>query len=325
MERQTPMRLDMTRIREVVPKRMPWSPRDYVRGLSIEGDTSMQVENLTHELSEGNDLRFLYKGSDGCELGVFAEGLPWDSDFFGYGVARLNRILDVSDGGKVGADSHTLALRALLEAASGKGIKYLFGAIDPRDLQTLRALGNAGFALIETRAYYHMPLQDYDHPKRYPVRAATANDLVSLQYAARTSVNPYDRFHADPFLAPDADRMMDRWMEASILEGFADVTIVPDTPNPTAFCTVKYHRDKWPAWKVKLSQPVLSAVSPEYRGWYRKLISEINFHLRDVGAEHSFLCTQVTNRAVIRVWESLRYRFGAGNSSFGHWFRTEPI
>ncbi|HEX6509274.1 MAG TPA: hypothetical protein VF221_16730, partial [Chloroflexota bacterium] len=287
---------------------------DFVRGISPEGDVARYADELTRPLPEGDDLRYIVRNG-GVDIGVFAERLPWDTEFFGYGVAKLNEVFVLSDHA-AGEAEYTAALQVMLDAALQTGITYLFGAIEPRDLPALRALGNLGFTLIETRAYYHMSLGDFDSPKRFPVRLATPEDVTSTQYAARTAVNAYDRFHADPFLAPAADRLMDRWLEASILEGFADATIVPDAPNPTAFCTVRYHRDMWPVWKMNLAQPVLSAVTPEYKGWYRKLISEVNYHLMSIGAEHSYLCTQITNRAVIRVWESLGYRFGRGEHIF---------
>jgi len=109
---------------------------------------------------------------------------------------------------------------------------------------------------------------------------------------------------------------MQRWIEASLLESFSDVTIVPDVAVPAAFCTVKYHRRCWQQWGVNLAQPVFSAVAPTFRGWYRKIISEINYHLKDIGAEHSFLKTQITNGPVIHVWESLGYCLGRGEYVF---------
>jgi hypothetical protein len=125
-------------------------------------------------------------------------------------------------------------------------------------------------------------------------------------------VNPYDRFHADPFISKvDADRLMSKWVEASILEGFADITFVPDvTQQPRAFCTVRYHKAKWDRWRLRLSQPVFSAVGTEFKGWYKKLISEICYHLKELGAQHAYMATQATNSAVVWTWESLGYRYG---------------
>jgi len=116
--------------------------------------------------------------------------------------------------------------------------------------------------------------------------------------------------------AADADRLMERWVEASIAGGFADATIVPDVEEPEAFCTAKFHCEHWEGWRCKLSQPVLSAVSPRHKGWYMKIISELDEYLRGMGAEHSFLVTQITNNAVIHSWEKLGYRFGKGEHVF---------
>jgi len=304
-------------IRDVLREHAPFSPTDFIRGISESGDRSIYAENLTRDLPEGDDLRFSALLDGGVEVGVFAERLPWDSDFFGYGVARLDAIFPLAAPYDQPRADFKVAVARLLDMARERGIRSLFASVQPRDLAVIRALGECGFSLIETRGYYHMPLGEYAYPDRFPVRTATGADAERLGHTARDMVNPYDRFHADPFIDPaDADRLMVKWMQASIEEGFADVTIVPDDPDPTAFCTVKYHREHWDRWGLKIAQPVFSAVSREYRGWYRKLISEINYHLREIGAEHSYLITQITNIAVTWTWESLGYRYGRGEHIF---------
>jgi ribosomal protein S18 acetylase RimI-like enzyme len=54
---------------------------------------------------------------------------------------------------------------------------------------------------------------------------------------------------------------------------------------------------------------VFSAVGAECRGWYRKLISEVHYHLKDLGAEHVYLSTQEQNASVLRTWEKLGYHY----------------
>jgi dTDP-4-amino-4,6-dideoxy-D-galactose acyltransferase len=60
---------------------------------------------------------------------------------------------------------------------------------------------------------------------------------------------------------------------------------------------------------VRLAQPVFSAISGECRGWYRKLISEMHYHLQEVGAEHVYLTTQAQNIPVLRTWQKLGYEY----------------
>jgi hypothetical protein len=299
-------------IRNVLKNNISWSPFDFIRGISLEGDKGIFINHLTSKLNEENDLRFIYTLSDGTELTVFAARLPWDSNFFRYGVAKLDGIFPLSEPYYRPYADYTAAIETLIKLSKEKKIKYLFANVNPRDLALIHSLGNLGFSLIETRAYYHRDIRDYEYRERYQVRVAEEKDIESLGDAAVKMVNMYDRFHSDPFIAPeDANRLMYKWVEASIRENFADVTIVPNFPKPTAFCTVRYHKDKWVKWKLNLSQSVvLGAVGPEYRGWYRKLISEINYHLNEMGAEHAYVSTQVTNKPAVHTFESLGYRFG---------------
>ena len=203
-----------------------------------------------------------------------------------------------------------------LEVARVSGIEYVFSQVEPNDLPMMRILAANGFELIETRCHFHRPLRAAPET-RFATRLAVADDIPSLANAASEMINPFDRFHADVMIPEgDTHRLMKRWVEASINEGFADATVVPDESQPEAFCTARYHRQHWDGWGLRLSQPVLSAVAPRHKGWYLKIISELDEHLRSIGAEHSFLVTQITNNAVIRCWEKLGYQYGKGEHVF---------
>ncbi|WP_155944553.1 hypothetical protein [Pseudoxanthomonas sp. Root630] len=291
-------------------------PHAFIRGIDRDYDRDVMLKQWFRPLAQQDDFRF---GAvvDNEEFWVLMERLPWDSDFFSMQTARLNAVLP---GRRVGLRDDSAggasALRRSLQVAASRGIQYVFAPVSPNDLYSLRLLTANGFELIETRCHYHRPLLA-PPVDRHSVRLAIEADIPSLARAARTMINPYDRFHADLVISDaDADRMMERWVEASIRDGFADATIVPDVDEPEAFCTAKYHRDHWDGWGLKLAQPVLSAVTPRHKGWYVRIISELDEHLRSMGAEHSFLITQLTNNAVIRCWEKLGYQFGKGEHIF---------
>ncbi|TAM64383.1 MAG: hypothetical protein EPN49_00480 [Rhodanobacter sp.] len=294
------------------------SPHAFIRGLDADYDRNIMLDQWLRPLGEADDLRFCFGYDDGTERWVLMERLAWDSEFFGRGMARLNAVLQPGMPAPLRADvgPSIEATRTALEQARTRDVDYVFCPVSPNDLPTIRVLSACGFDLIETRCHYHRPL-DAPPVERHPTRLATAADVPSLARAARVMVNPFDRFHADPAVSEeDADRLMERWVEASIVGGFADATIVPDIDAPEAFCTAKYHREHWAGWGCRLAQPVLSAVAPRHRGWYVKIISELDEHLRGIGAEHSFLITQITNNAVIRSWEKLGYGFGKGEHIF---------
>ena len=294
------------------------APHGYIRGVDADYDRGVRISGLLRDIPPEDDFRTLFSDRDG-ERWVFMERLSWDSAFFGRGMARFDAVVTPpgeKPDPRTNEKANLSALQAAIRRASAHGIDYIIAMVDAIDIGTTRLLSAAGFEVIEVRCHYHKPLSQ-PPDVRHATRLAVAEDVPSLAKAAREMVNPYDRFHADPAISPrDADRMMERWVEASILEGFADATIVPDVDRPEAFCTAKYHRQHWDGWGLKLAQPVLSAVSPVHRGWYVKIISELNEHLRTVGAEHAFLVTQITNNAVIRCWEKLGFQFGKGELVF---------
>jgi len=105
---------------------------------------------------------------------------------------------------------------------------------------------------------------------------------------------------------------MREWVNASVNKGFADAVLVPDLPGkpPRAFMTVNYPQRRWPALGVKASQMVLAAVAPDATGWFHRLVVASMMHVREHGADALYLTTQATNKATVRVFESLGYRYG---------------
>jgi len=295
---------ELPAIREVLGRNLQWSPVDYVPGINRGADRQMWAEELTRRLPEGDDLRFRAPLTRAGDLAVMAERLPWDSDFFGYGVARLNGVFPLGGEAQDPRElDYTGAIETLLENSRAKRIRYLFAQVDPRDLPLMRALGSAGFSLIETRMHYHFGVQIV-HFMRLPdhvpagwssFREARESDIPSLAEVARQAKNPYDRFHGDPFIVPsDVDRLMERWVEESVRGRFADLMIVPDVEEPRAFITYRYQRDKWQRWGVNLVQAVLSAVAPEFLGWFAVIGPELASYLSRVGAQYCYGKTQIT-------------------------------
>ena len=294
---------------------LPWSPLDFIKGISLTGDRAVHVESLVRDIDPGDDLRFTHALECGQDVAVCAERLPWDSNFFGYGVARLQGIYQLGPRPYAHHVDYAPAVRALVAAAKARGIRYLFAVIDARDLPTQRALSMFGFTLLETRVYFSCALRDYGFPRRFRCRSATVEDLDSLSALACTMENSYDRFNADPFIdRRDTQRLMDTWLRASVLNGFADLTCVNDAARPSAVCTVKYHEEKHARWGTKVGQLVLAMAGPG--GRFLGVISEINYHLKERGFEHVYFTTQLANRSAVRVGEHIGYKVGRGEYVF---------
>jgi hypothetical protein len=284
-------------------------PLDYIRSINLETYRNALIQDYLSIGAQTNNLAFT-DAVGPYEYAVIAEKLPWDSQFFGFGVAKLTAVVPLRER-PAGPVDLSPTIKKLIMKAKGIGINYLFTQVDSRDLNLLRALGLNAFTLIESRVSYSRGLSQFDFKPRFDVRLARAADLAALQETAVHTVNPFDRFHADPFIKKEeADRLMREWVKSSLLSGFADATFVPQVSRPGAFVTVKYHEKSWEHWGLSASQPVLSAVSPEFKGAYVSLISEICHHLREKKVSRVFMTTQVTNRSVLRTYELLGFSFG---------------
>lgn len=302
MTQLAPLADKLDEVRRTLTQVLPFSPLDYIPGLSPAADREMYAHELTQTLLSQDDLRGVWHSTGQPALAVFAQRLAWDSSFFGYGVARLDGVFPLEPCSQRQVDYRD-ALAALLAQARSRGIRYMFATADPRDLALLRALGAHGFSLIETRLHYHYPLPGGQYV-RLPshlttgwgtFREAVPEDIPSLSQVAREATNPYDRFHGDPFLSlTDVDRLMETWAAESVLHRFADLTVVPDVPQPRGFITFRYHKDKWPRWGVNLIQVVFSAAAPECLGWFAVVWPELSRFLRQQGAHYCFGKTQLT-------------------------------
>ncbi|MGI4870799.1 MAG: hypothetical protein ACRYFX_06425 [Janthinobacterium lividum] len=288
-----------------------YSPFNFIREISEE--TQLEVVRAARI----TDKPFFSRpGSDG-ECRFYFDRLAWDSDYFNLATYKLQVVLYTT----TSLNYLTQACQAFVAHLAEIGSQYCFLEIPAEDIFLIQALGITGFKLVETRLTYFQKLDNYHYPERFPVREATEADAESLREVARTMTNYFDRFHADPvFSRQSADEFLATYVDQS-MRGFTDVVLVPDYAGeePGAFLTANYFRDQWPALGVPVSKMVLSAVSSQARkGWYKKLISEMSYYLRDHGAAYAYMNTQATNRAVFHTWESLGYKLGGTTHILSH-------
>lgn len=281
-----------------------YSPFNFIREISpAVQQEAIILPELKKKLDQAVEINV-----NGSNHLFFVELLPWDTAYFNIPTYKLNHVLYSHDDVSVLTEATNRFLQTITAAGA-----YLFIEIPSEDIVLIQALGNAGFKLVETRlTYYRGSLQDFNEP-RYPVRQATQDDSTNLMRVAREMRNDYDRFHADPvFSTEKADEFLATYIEQS-LKGFADVVLTSneDKLPSDCFLTARYFKNEWEKLGVPVSKMVLSAVSSSTnKGWYKKLITEMTYHLRDAGASYIFMNTQSTNRAVFYTWEQLGYRLG---------------
>lgn len=260
-------------------------------------------EELLSEIEKQNIT--VFKAQDGSE--VFFRYLGWDSDFFKTPTYRIEYSFIASDILNVGS-----VFNELFEFLSKKHPNfYLFAEVPSEDIDVIAGLSSSGYKLIETRlTYFHDQIQKFESNRRYSVRQADNNDIAKLNSTAVESVNIYDRFHADKFFSESmANDFLAKYIENSVL-GYADEVMVPSDGEANAFLTANYIKSPRCLSNKKIAKMVLSAVAPERRGWYVKLIGEMTMKFKEKNIEIAFMTTQSTNRAVLKVWNSFGYRFG---------------
>lgn len=284
-----------------------YSPVGFLR-TQQEALTALESNSLQEDMAKG-EIKTAGEGPR-----VFYRHLNWDSKYFGLPVYRLDFASCPDDFGEGPLQAMVGAYRMLVACLTEQHQRfYVFAEVPSEDLLVLQAMGLAGFRLIETRlTFYRRDVQQFEWAERYPTRLAIEDDIPNLQDVARRARNAFDRYHADPFFsAAEADEYLATYVANSV-RGFADMVIVPetDTSEPGAFLTGAFDHRHEKACGTKIARIPLTAVAPERSGWNKRLNSELLHWFKDRGAQMVYTTTQSTNRAAIRVLETLGYSYG---------------
>jgi len=142
-----------------------------------------------------------------------AELLPWDTEFWGVRIARVE------------GDAMTAARAAELEAwATGNDVACLY-FLAGEDAATAHAAEDAGFRLMDVRVGLARASAPGAEDAR--VRPFEDADLAALREIARTS-HRATRFYADPRFPRDlCDDLYDVWITRSV-EGWAEAVFVAE-------------------------------------------------------------------------------------------------
>jgi dTDP-4-amino-4,6-dideoxy-D-galactose acyltransferase len=286
-----------------------YSRYNFLREIKQERLIQMEVNRIDQWTNLSNNHKIISIEVENFQIHFYVRFLPWDTDFFLLKTYRLQYVLyDCS------FEILTKACEKFNKELRALQAQYVFIEIPSEDIVLVQALTAAGFRLTETRlTYFNNSLNTYNS-ERFNVRPAKQEDIEELRMVAKIMRNDYDRFHADSVFPKDtADNFLAEYVEQAI-RGFCDIVLVPDVPGVKvhSFLTANYNKNEWSDLGCSVSKMVLSAVSSQTnKGWYIKLISEMTYHLKEIGAQAIYMSTQPTNRAVIKTWEKLGYKYGA--------------
>lgn len=146
------------------------------------------------------------------------EALPWDSEFFGVSIGKVD--LD-------GADRADLAV--IVAEARDRGFDCVYGQHTPEGTEVSLHAQEAGFRLVEVNQTMHRRAGPFPTPTTdSTVREATVDDIADLDRYLHL-LAPWSRFGADPRFGQEAAaRMFRAWVTRAAEDPRRMLTISED-------------------------------------------------------------------------------------------------
>jgi dTDP-4-amino-4,6-dideoxy-D-galactose acyltransferase len=233
--------------------------------------------------------------SQNFNTGFVLSRLEWDSGFFGTDIYKIMywdpRLAEKPDFPSI-----------------KKG--QIFAEVPSEAAELFPVLQKHGFALIETRLTYFHLLENLPAEKQKSRFAAT-NDITFLKKVASKAVNPYDRYHTDPFFSEkETDRYLETYIE-NCVKGFAEKVFVPDlTDAPASFVALSRIKDPVIAGGSLFRIPLTACLS-QNKGWHYHLCLSALHYAKAQKGKCLVMTTQSTNGAVIHNCEKLGFKLGS--------------
>lgn len=232
--------------------------------------------------------------------------LPWDSDHFGFPIARVS--------GATMTSEVAVQVDAWCRQA---GIRCAYFQTDVADTASARAAEDAGFRLVDIRLSFSTALEPgHAQPGGSSLRAATAEEGPHLEAIARTAYQ-MTRFYADPGFPVDrSDALYATWIRRS-LEGQAEAVLVTGVEGgPTGFITC--HR--LPDHRGGRIGLVGVAAGHQGRGLGRQLIRGAFEWFRSADAPSVEVATQARNLRAQRLYQECGFRIAEAALWFHRWW-----
>lgn len=236
-----------------------------------------------------------------CEL------LEWDSEFFGFRIAR------VVPPRLAGED-----VQSVYDWCSSERIRCLYLLADGMDSVTAQTAGIGGFRFVDCRVVLETGGLTERPPEMPPsIRLATPEDVRALEEIARTS-HTDSRFYFDPeFPRERCDALYSTWIRKSCSEGLADAVLVVIDSSRTAgyiSCSVK----------GEVGQIGLIAVGDWARGagHGKTLVQSALRWFYEHGVTKIRVVTQGRNVPAQRLYQRCGFLTRASDCWYHRWFST---
>jgi ribosomal protein S18 acetylase RimI-like enzyme len=231
-----------------------------------------------------------------------------DTARFGFVTARVDAI-------EIGQ------LREVFDFCRLQRVQLLIARCVVEDLSTTHALGEAGFALMDTLVYYERDLLKFPLIERSSddIELLQPEDIVQVEAIARSCFRNYSgHYHADPRLDREAcTETYASWARSCCDQhgsgGF--VLVAGDGRHRVGFSAFRRTSDDQ-------GELVLGAVLPEARGagLYRRLTIEGMLQLQSSGTSRFVTSTHVSNWSAQAAWIAAGLRPNRAYYTFHRWF-----
>jgi dTDP-4-amino-4,6-dideoxy-D-galactose acyltransferase len=244
-------------------------------------------------------------------VGGSFERLAWDSELFGFDVARLVRPFDESDLAR--------ALRDL--RAAGVVLAYAFVAAD--DEPAARAAEAHGGRLVDTKVTYSRTLAiepDVRAPSaRADVVEYEASDASPELERLALQSGAFSRFRTDPDVPREAfERLYRTWIRRSVAREIADRVLVVSERDASLGGLVTLRFDG------ATGRIGLLAVESDSRGhgYGRQLLDAAHDLYRERGCSSARVVTQAANAPACRLFETFGYEVAERERVFHFWLAS---
>lgn len=162
--------------------------------------------------------------------------LPWDSDFFGFGVVRL-----------IGSPESTESLGAALSSACRSGIRLAYGQCAHGDLASGRMLLASGGLLVDAKRTYSRALTGPAPAASAGVATVSDESPIDLRHLRQLAwqAAEFSRYRLDPRMPAGAwRRMYSIWIRNSLNRSLADSVLVERAEGRLVGVVTVKHRDE---------------------------------------------------------------------------------
>jgi dTDP-4-amino-4,6-dideoxy-D-galactose acyltransferase len=236
--------------------------------------------------------------------------LPWDTEFWGFPVARLNP-----------SAPDAAAMREALAWCSERGVRCLYLLADGGCPRTLALAHERGFRFVDIRVELTLPLAGPAWAAAASggarVRPAVAADLPALRRLAAVSHHDTRFFKDDRFDACRAAELYGEWIARDLRRHTVFVCDAPSqTGEPCGY--VSCERDGEAAeGRIGL---IAVAAAHKGAGLGTALLAAAIGWFSDAQATSARVVTQGTNVAALRLYERCGFRTSGVNVWFHKWF-----